>query len=144
MRQHLRILLIKVYPNLHPVETLGVFGRDEAKAVDVLRVVEILPQEVKDQVRIDIVLVSDILVDGEDESPTALVLRIFPLWLDSLAEILNRVHLPPPVLHEVTECFAEYVSCFPERRRKLSSVLSWQCAQTYARSAGERKLYASI
>jgi hypothetical protein len=36
MGQHLRVLFIEVYPDLNPVESLHVLGRDEAEAIDVL------------------------------------------------------------------------------------------------------------
>ena len=126
MRQPLRILLVEVHPDLHPVERLHILRRDEPEAVDVLRKIEILPQKVEDQVGVDLVLVGLLLTDREDETTALLVAGVFPLGLDSLLEVLDRVDPAPFVLNQVAEWAGSYVCClllFCSRNR--SRLLRW-------------------
>ena len=126
VRQHLRILLIEVHPDLHPVERLDVLRGDEPEPVDVLRKIEILSQEVEDQVCVDLVLVGLLLADREDEPAALLVARVFPLGLDALLEVLNRVDPAPFVLDQVTEWAGRYVCCLLLLcSRNRSRLLRW-------------------
>lgn len=88
MDENLSILLVEIDPDLHPVEGLGVLRGDEAETVDVLRKIEIFAQQVKHQVRVDLVLVGLLLAHWEHESSTYSVTRVFPLGLNALLEVL--------------------------------------------------------
>lgn len=99
--QELHVGVSEVYPDFDSVEGLTVLGRDEAEAVDVLAVSEVLAEEVEDEVGVELVLVVLRAVDGEDEAAALLVLRVFPLGLDALLEVLDGVDATPLVLDEV-------------------------------------------
>jgi hypothetical protein len=47
MLQKIHILISKIYPNLHSVERLVVFRRDEAETIDMLAMIKILSQQVE-------------------------------------------------------------------------------------------------
>ena len=124
--QHLGVLLIEVHPDLHPIERLHVLRGDEPEPVNVLRKIEILPQEVKDQIGVDLVLIRLLLTHGEDEAAALLIPRILPLGLDALLEVLDRVDPAPFVLHQVSACLVGYVCCLLLLcSKKRSRLLRW-------------------
>lgn len=101
MGQHLRVLTIEVHPDLHSVESLHVLGGDEPEPVDVLRKIEVFPQQIKDKISVDFVLVGLFLADGEHEASSLLIAWVFPLGLDALLEVLDGVDPAPLLLDEV-------------------------------------------
>lgn len=103
MREDFGVLVVEVDPDLDSVEGLGVFGGDEPESVDAFGVVEIFPNEIKDQIRVDLVLVLLRLVDGEDEAASVLVLGVLPFGLDFLLKILDGVNLTVFVSDEESE-----------------------------------------
>ncbi len=66
-------------------------------------VIKILTQEIEDKIGIDLVLIFLALVDREDESASSFVLRILPLGLNSLLEVLDRVDSSPLLINLVSE-----------------------------------------
>jgi len=66
-------------------------------------VIKILTQEIEDKIGIDLVLIFLALVDREDESASPFVLRILPLGLNSLLEVLDRVDSSPLLIDLVSE-----------------------------------------
>jgi hypothetical protein len=92
----------------------------------VLRKIEILPQQVKDQIGVDLVLIRLLFTHGEDEPAALLIPWILPLGLDPLLEVLDRVDPAPFVLNQVAEWAGSYVCClllFCSRNR--SRLLRW-------------------
>jgi len=89
MLQQIIVLVCEIDPDLNPVEGLVVFGRNEAKPIDMLAVVEVLSQEIKHQVGIDFILVLLSPIHRKHEPPALLVLRVLPLRLNPLLEILH-------------------------------------------------------
>lgn len=126
MGQHLRVLFIEVDPDLHSVEGLHVLWGDEAEAVDVLREIEVLSQQIKDKIGVDFILVGLLLAHGEDEASSILIAGILPLGLDALLEVLDRVDPAPFVLDEVAAWGRGYLFCLLLFwRRKWSRLLRW-------------------
>jgi len=52
MLQDFHIIIIKINPDLNSVERFIVFGRDESKSVDILRMVEIFTHKIEDYIGI--------------------------------------------------------------------------------------------
>lgn len=63
-----------------------------------LREIEIFTKQVERKIRVNLVLVFLILINREDKSSSLLIPGVFPLGLDALLEVLNRVHPPPCIL----------------------------------------------
>lgn len=144
MSQILIIILVEVYPNFDTIEGLWIFRRDESKAVDVVWMIKILSDKIKDKICINLVLVFLALIDSKYKSTSLLVLRILPPGLNPFLKILNRVYFSPLLIHLVSESTETYVNCLLLFcSRKLSRLFSLQWLHTYARSTGLRILYTS-
>lgn len=65
-----------------------------------LREIEIFTKQVEHKIRINLVLVFLILINREDKSSSLLISGVLPLRLDTLLEVLNRVH-PPPCIFDL-------------------------------------------
>lgn len=96
--QEIHVVIGEVHPDLHSVEGLVVLGRNEPEAADVLAVLEVLAQQEKDKVGVELVLVLLVPVDGKDKTSSLFVTGILPLGLNTLLEILNGVDPAPFVL----------------------------------------------
>ena len=92
------VRVVEINPDFDTVEGLGSFGGREAETIDVFGLVESLAHEVEHQVPVQLVLVINGLIDGEDEPSSGFVLGVLPLGLDALLEKLHRVDSPPTAL----------------------------------------------
>lgn len=103
MFEQFHVVVGEVNPNLHAVEALVVFWRNETKSIDVFRVFKIFPHQEEHQVGVDLLLVLLVTVDREYESPSLLVTRVLPLGLDAQLEVLDGVDPTPLLFDEVTK-----------------------------------------
>lgn len=131
MSQILIIILVEVYPNFNSIKGLWIFRRDESKAVDVVWMIKILSDKIKDKIGINLVLVFLALIDSKYKSTSFLVLRILPLGFNPFLKILNRVYFSPLLIDLVSESTETYVNCLLLFcSRKLSRLFSLQWVQT--------------
>lgn len=63
-----------------------------------LREIKIFTKQVKDKIGINLILVFLILINREDKPSSLLISGVLPLGLDTLLEVLNRVHSSPLIL----------------------------------------------
>lgn len=86
------VRLVEVDPNFDSIAGGIVdFGGDEPEPVHLLTPVVTLPQKEEHQLLVDLLFVELCLRHLEDKTTSVLILRIFPLGLDSLAEVFDGV-----------------------------------------------------
>lgn len=71
---------------------MGIFRRNEPEPIYFFTEIELLANDFKGETFINLLFICLAFRHLEDKSSTFLILLIFPFWLDSFSEDLNRVN----------------------------------------------------
>lgn len=125
MLQDLHVIIIKIHPNLNPINGLVVLRRDKPKTIDMLGMIKIFTHQIEDYICIKLIFILLCLINWEDKPSSILISNILPFRLDILLEIFNRIYYLPLIIDEITIWDSEYLCClFSLLTKKWSRLLS--------------------